>query len=154
MKKLYNPFLFRIIPIVILTILTAYGSNCDTSSSNGGNTVPQEILGNWKLIEQTGALQDICPNETVLFESSGNATLTCPNSNSITRTFTVSNNVLTYTQSGVSYGLQILNSGNLYLTGQNVSRNLEYQKITDSVINISPDSKPGSNNSSEGGLVK
>ena len=151
MKNHFKLFLFKLLPVIILVCMTAFGSDCENSSNSNGNTIPQEILGNWKLIEQTGALQDICPNETVVYESSGIATLTCPNANSITRNFSVSNNVLTYTQSGISYGLQILDNGNLYLTGQSVSRNLLYQKVTDSVINNSINKKAESNNSSEEG---
>ena len=149
MKNNYRLFLFKMYSVSIFAFLVISGSNCENTTDS--NVIPQEILGNWKLIEQTGALQDICPNETVVFDASGVATLTCPNSNSITRNYGVSNSVLTYTQSGVAYGLQIQQNGNLYLTGQNVSRNLLYQKVTDSVVNTDLNNKAESVNSSEEG---
>lgn len=149
MKNNYRLFLVKLFSVSVFAFLVISGSNCENSTEN--NVIPQEILGNWKLIEQTGALQDICPNETVVYESSGIATLTCPNLNAITRNYNVSNSILTYTQSGIAYGLQILSDGNLYLTGQNVSRNLLYQKVTDSVINDDLNNKAKSINSSEEG---
>ena len=76
-------------------------------------------------------MQDICPDENVNFQSNGIALLTCPNSTQISRDFNVSNNVLNYTQSSVSYDVVFSNnSQTLELKGKNVSRDLTYQKLS------------------------
>lgn len=115
---------------LIMVYMTVTGSECQDALNALVPEVPGDIVGNWKLIEQTGSLQDICPDETVVFQSSGQALLTCPNSNTITRNFEVVNNVLTYTQTSISYNMEYSNNNQeLLLTGSNVSRNLKYQRI-------------------------
>lgn len=135
---------------VILIFLTTTGGDCEKILS-GGN-VPSEMVGNWKLTEQTGALQDICPDETINFQSSGVAVLTCPNSTSVNRNFSVSNNVLTYTETSVSYQIQFLNGNtDIQLYGQNISRNLKYHKVVTADYPIEQGNSMNSKNSSEGG---
>jgi len=146
-KYIFDSLKFLSLLFLIFIMIT--GSDCENLINN--NVVPQEILGNWKLIEQTGALQDICPNETVFFEASGNATLTCPNSNSIVRNYTVSNSILTYSQSGVSYSLSFPGSDTLLMNGQNVSRSLLYVKLLTGRVFISNANESRSINSSEEG---
>ena len=153
MKSIYNLKFLKLLVSLSLIALSITGSECNEILEDN-SVIPQEIVGDWKLIEQTGALQDICPDENVNFQSGGVATLTCPNASAITRNFEVVNSVLTYTQTNISYGLQILDNGKLLLTGQNVSRNLKYEKI----ITADRQSKAGTEqealNSSEGGIVK
>ena len=49
-----------------------------------------------------GNLQDVCLGEIAQF-SGGTATLTCPNSSPVTRSYSYTSNVLTYTSTGVKY---------------------------------------------------
>lgn len=138
---------------LILVYMTVTGSECQDALNALVPEVPGDIVGNWKLIEQTGSQQDICPDETVVFQSSGQAQLTCPNSNTITRNFEVVNNVLTYTQTSISYNMEYSNNNQeLLLTGSNVSRNLKYQRIvtvSEPVINTPLDRMNNFINSSD-----
>jgi len=128
-KSLYKGFL-TFISVSIIFFLTITGSECEDALNSIAPDVPGDIVGNWKLTEQTGAAQDICPDETVVFQTSGQAQLTCPNSNSISRNFQVVNNVLTYTETSISYNVEFANSNQeLLLTGANVNRNLKYQRV-------------------------
>ena len=128
--KLFSNRILYLVCATILVYMTITGSECEDALNSLIPEVPGEVVGNWKLIEQTGSLQDICPDETVVFQSSGQAQLTCPNSNTITRNFEVVNNVLTYTQTSISYNMEYSNNNQeLLLTGSNVSRNLKYQRI-------------------------
>lgn len=138
----------KILIALILISLSLSGSDCEKLIQNN-EVIPQDLAGNWKLSEQTGALQDICPNETVNFQLNGVAQLTCPNSQTITRNFTVQDNSLKYTQTSVSYKIQTLNNDTLYLLGQNVSRNLIYLKISADEMNVPGSTKNDSFNSSE-----
>lgn len=147
MKSLYIKK-YRILITLILISLSFSGSDCEKILQNN-ESIPQELAGNWKLAEQTGALLDICPDETVNFQLTGVAQLTCPNSTTITRNFTVQDNSLKYTQSAVSYKIQTLNSDTLYLLGQNVSRNLRYLKISADEMNVPGDANTDSFNSSD-----
>ena len=66
-----------------------------------GNQV--NLVGSWKFTQHLGGIRDICFGEVVEFNSGGTATLTCPNQAPLTRTYTVSNNVLTYSETNVQY---------------------------------------------------
>ncbi|MBX7043795.1 MAG: hypothetical protein K1X85_12930, partial [Ignavibacteria bacterium] len=91
----------------------------------------------WKLVLQTGAQQDICTDETVNFQDNGIAILACPNSQQISRQYTVSNNVLTYTETSIAYDVVFSNNQQtLELKGKNVSRNLTYSKQTTSPADV------------------
>jgi len=147
-NKIHNR-IFRFILIFFLIALPLAGSDCEKALISNGN-VPQQMVGNWKLVEQTGALIDICAGETINFQVNGVAVLTCPNSNSISRDFRVENNLLTYTQTSVEYSVQTLTNDSLYLLGQNVSRNLRYLKIITDDGFITNGDAQRLNNSSEG----
>lgn len=141
----------RVITILLFSVLIALpmtGSDCEKALVSNGN-VPQQMVGNWKLVEQTGALFDICSDETINFQVNGVAVLTCPNSNSISRDFRVENDVLTYSQTSVAYTIQTLTNDSLYLLGQNVSRNLRYLKIITYNEIITNGGTAGLKNSSE-----
>lgn len=113
---------------LILISFSLFAGNCDKTTEPQPNTL-EELIGNWELSTQTGALQDICPGETVNFQSNGIALLKCPNTDIISREYSVENYVLTYIQSDIIYDIDIINSDTLYLIGNNVSRNLLYLKI-------------------------
>lgn len=113
---------------LLLISFSFSGGNCDKILENQ-NDVPEEMIGDWILSAQTGALQDICDGEVVNFQSTGIAELTCPQSETITRNFKVESGELTYTETSVTYSIETLNNDTLYLLGENVSRNLLYLKI-------------------------
>ena len=123
------------------------GTECE-NILNGGSA-PEDLLGRWQLVRQTGALQDVCEGETVEFQTS-TATLKCPNQSEIIRNYTASNGVLTY-ETGVSYDFTVrTESGTtkLDLIGRNISRNLYYDKIiTDKDISIFKESSDGKTSS-------
>lgn len=131
---------FHFISFLILISLCFSGSDCEKILENNQN-IPSDIIGDWILVTQTGALQDICPDENVKFQSTGTALLSCPNSTVISRDYTIQDNVLNYTQAGISYSIQNLTADSLYLLGQNVSRNLLYLKIIASDKNSDPNLK-------------
>ncbi len=147
-KKENRNRIFQFLLLFSFIALPLTGSDCEKALVSNGN-VPQQMLGNWKLVEQTGALIDICADETINFQVNGVAILTCPNSNSISRDFRVENDALTYTQTTVVYTIQTLTNDSLYLLGQNVSRNLRYLKIiTDDAV-MKNNGAADLNNSSE-----
>ena len=141
MRSLIKIKSFHFISVLILISLSVSGSDCDKLLDNN-TIVPEAIIGDWVLDTQTGALQDICSGETVKFQSTNIALLTCPNATTISRDFTIENTTLKYTQSAVSYEIDVLNNDTLSLIGQNVSRNLVYLKIPSSE-NL--EGKPNSN---------
>lgn len=133
-KNLLKVFLF-----ISIFSFAFMGTECEQLLNGGGSTDPQDLLGRWQLVRQTGALQDVCDNETLEFQNSTTALLQCPQQTQITRSYTASTSgVLTY-QTGVSYNYEVrTESGTtkLDLIGSNVSRNLYYDKIiaTEDVI--------------------
>ncbi len=140
--------LLRFLILLILISFAVTAGDCEKILDGG--SIPSELVGNWVLIEQTGALQDICADETINFQSSGIAQLTCPNSGTRSRNFSVQNNILTYTETDVSYDIEFINN-NLNLYGRNVSRNLKYQRIITDNIPIVYEGITLSKNSSEAG---
>ncbi|MEO6695377.1 MAG: hypothetical protein ABIY50_05775 [Ignavibacteria bacterium] len=145
-KKLIR--IFHILLTILLVTLSLTGSDCEKALTNNGN-IPAEMLGNWKLVAQSGSLIDICSDETINFQANGVAVLTCPNSTSISRNFSIGNNILTYTETSVEYNIQTLTSDSLYLEGQNVSRNLTYLKVITSNVSGNSTEASNFNNSSE-----
>lgn len=149
MKIISKSKLLHALTVLILISLSITGSECDKVLSDNGN-VPGILLGDWQLASQTGALQDICPQERVNYQSSFIAQLTCPGSTPITRDFEIENDVLTYTQTSISYDVEFSeNDTKLALYGKNVSRNLFYEKVITSVNPPAPEEKTEFNNSSE-----
>ena len=141
--------LFKLIILfALIGSLPLTGSDCDNGIIGNGTT--GSILGTWYLTGMTGYLQDICAGEIVNFDSTGIATLQCPNSSPITRNYTVSNNILTYTETGVQYDITNLSSTTLILEGRNVGRTLSYSRQPADYLSNYPESKSeAGNNSSE-----
>ena len=119
----------RTIILLALISLPFIATDCANAILNGTNT--GDVKGSWQLNDIQGNLQDVCLGETAVFPSStgGTATLTCPNNNPRSRIYTVSNNVLTYTETGVAYDISS-DASTLTLTGtNNLGRKLIYTKI-------------------------
>ena len=151
MKNKFNNYrrIIQSFIITILIMLSVTGSDCEKVLVDD-NTVPQELIGDWQLTDQTGAQQDICPQEVVTFQSTGIAKLTCPGSDEISRDFTLENNILSYTQTSIAYDAEFSEDNlNLSLYGRNVSRNLFYQKIVTADIQNSSNKKTDFINSSD-----
>lgn len=149
MKNIHKvkPLICIAVLLSALVYITTSGSSCNELISSP--SVPDAMKGNWKLVLQTGAQQDICTDETVNFQDNGIAILACPNSQQISRQYTVSNNVLTYTETSVAYDVVFSNNQQtLELKGKNVSRNLTYSKQTSAPAEISG-GRAGSTTSSD-----
>jgi hypothetical protein len=148
LKKYSSIFLKIFLLLVLAGYFPLTGSDCNGNNIIGGS--PGEIYGSWSLTEITGYLQDVCEGEQVTFDTTGIATLRCPKSNPITRSFTVSNDVLTYTETGVQYDITTLTTNTLVLSGRNVGRTLTYTKIpADAFSKSNTGNINGGNNSSE-----
>lgn len=157
MKKMSKVVTIRIITILMLVSLPMLGSDCEDII----NQVTQDpcttgdITGNWTYIYNSGTLLDICPGEVVNFPNNtgGTATLTCPNQSGITRSYTVSNQILTYTETSVKYQICFDSDGHLVLNGIGTGRTLYYSSsISDkksSEGNVTNDKKASNLNSSE-----
>jgi len=139
----------RTIILLVLISLPFIASDCANSILGGGTG--GDVKGQWQLNQVQGNLQDVCLGEIASFPSStsGTATLTCPNQAPISRTYTVSNNVLTY-QTGVAYNITS-DATTLTLSGANsLGRKLIYTKIgTDTKIESSGKDNNSLHNSSD-----
>ncbi|MBS1514829.1 MAG: hypothetical protein JSS63_07345 [Bacteroidetes bacterium] len=122
--RVFNSLLF-----LGLISLSFIGSNCnDVLNALTGD----DITGTWQLDTQGGAQYDICSTESVQFNN-GTATLTCPGSSSISRSYSTSGGVLEYTQTGIRYNYSVTSGSgpsSLTLTGINVNRILKYKKTS------------------------
>lgn len=152
---LFNSYLIngsRILKFFLLMILISFpliASDCQKALTNE-QTIPDKFLGNWRLVQQTGALQDICPQEYVNFRSDGVAELTCPDSQTILRAYSLTNTELKYDQTSLHYEYEFTDSDQkLNLYGVNVSRNLFYEKVTADNTGAVKGSGNDQNNSSE-----
>ena len=136
-----------ILLLALLGSLPLTGSDCENGIIGSG--VTGDIVGTWQLTSVTGYLQDVCTGEIVTYDSNGTATLQCPNSNAITRNYTVSNSVLTYTETGVQYDITTLSNTTLILEGKNIGRNLSYTRMPADYVNTNTEnpSKSGKNSS-------
>jgi hypothetical protein len=114
----------KVLLLLLLLSLPFIGSDCNDTVANS----PADLSGTWKLGYIGGNLQDVCMGEVVTYQSNGTATLQCPGSSAITRNFTVSNSVLTYTQTNVQYRITDLTATTLTLNGVNVGRILGYYR--------------------------
>ncbi|MCX7878432.1 MAG: hypothetical protein N2510_07315 [Ignavibacteria bacterium] len=137
--------------LLVISILSLpfLGSDCDDVINN--ISTPTDISGTWNLNFSMGNLNDVCPGETVQFQSNGVAVLTCPGRSPVNRTYTVSGNTLTYTETNVKYSVTLENNNqNMTLTGINVNRVLYYSKQI-SASSLKPDVKDNNSfsNSSE-----
>lgn len=137
-----------ILMLALLGSLPLTGSDCENNVLGGGTT--GNIIGTWNLTHMAGYLQDVCEGEQVTFDTTGTATLQCPNMNPITRSYTVSNNVLTYTETSIQYDVTTLTNTTLVLTGKNIGRTLTYTKIpADGYSSYAPENTKKGFNSSE-----
>jgi hypothetical protein len=124
------------------------GSDCDDTIISNGTT--GNIIGSWELVSIQGNLQDVCPGEIVTYDTTGIATLQCPNQNPITRNYTVSNNILSYTETGIQYDITTLSSTTLVLEGRNVGRTLSYTRQPADKVIIPANTRQGANSSETG----
>ena len=128
----------RTIVVAVIISLSFIGSDCNEILENitsdcTGNQV--DLLGQWKFTQHLGGIRDICFGEIVEYTSGGTATLTCPNQTPVTRNYTVSSNVLTYTETNIKYCISG-DADELTLTGTNNNRILYYVKvISDDKVN-------------------
>ena len=116
---------------LLIALFGIINSGCNLVN-DPGSTSAADLIGVWELYKQTGALQDVCPNEILKLSADGTAKLQCPNQTEISRNYTAVNGVLTYTQTGVSFDFYVVtktSSTTLELYGKNVSRNLFYNKV-------------------------
>jgi hypothetical protein len=98
MNKNYFKALKYVIFMILLGI-TLTGTECEKLLTNSG-----DISGSWTLVKMEGNLQDVCLGESATF-TNGTASLQCPGMTTVTKSYTYSNGVLTYTASGVSYNV-------------------------------------------------
>lgn len=137
----------RMIKLLLLISLASFplmGGDCGNSVI-GGN--PGELAGKWQLVYMTGYLEDVCMGEVVNYFTNGTVTLQCPGEQMITRSYSVSDNVLTYSPSGLQYDITSLTTNSLILTGRNVARTLTYNKLPADALTKTGSGK--GNNSSE-----
>lgn len=128
--------IMRLLTAGLLMYVMLCGGDC-SELTNDPVPVPDELVGSWKLVLQTGALQDICPDEVVNFQASRVALLTCPNSQQISRDYSAENNILRYIATEIEYDIVFSNNQQtLELNGRNVSRNLTYQKQTAGAVTL------------------
>jgi len=129
MKSRYIFRIFNSLLCLALLSLSFMAANCNDILNALGT---DDVTGTWLLTDQAGSQYDICNNETVVFSTS-TATLTCPSSSPITRSYTAAGGVLTYTDTGVSYNYSVSsNTGGVLLTmtNNNLHRTLQYTKQT------------------------
>ena len=116
---------FKYLLIIVSLSFAFTGAECEKLLTANG-----DVSGTWQLVKMEGNLQDVCLGEIAEF-SNGSATLTCPNSSPVTRSYSYTNNVLTYTASGVSYNVSFssVNSvDKMILRASGIQRVLTYDK--------------------------
>lgn len=128
MNKLLQKTKF-ILVLIPLLYLTTTGADCEKLLTGEGS-VNQQLLGTWRMTSIEGSLQDICYNERVQFQSNNVALLQCPGGNEISRNYSATSSVLTYTTSGIEYDILNLTTTQVELRGRNVNRTLYYTKIS------------------------
>jgi hypothetical protein len=118
--------------ILLITLLwfPLIGSDCAKTLSG----TPTSVIGNWELVKMLGNSQDVCLGEIANFQSTGTATLTCPNVTPIQRTYTYSGDILTFTETNLSYSVAFTTQNGvqkMVLTGRNgVDRVLTYDQLS------------------------
>ncbi len=121
----------RTLTVLICLGFSLTGMDCSKLLDSNTDNIA-DVVGNWTLQSQTGALNDVCGGETVQYALDHSAVLLCPGQTSITRTVTVTNGTITYQGSNNQYKYEVNTTTNpqqLTLTGVNISRNLLYKKI-------------------------
>lgn len=127
MTKIFTKGFKYLLAVFALSIAFT-GAECEKLLTN----VSGDVSGSWKLVKMEGNLQDVCLGETAEFNS-GTATLRCPGSTAITRSYTYSNNVLTYTASGLVYNVSfsaVNGVDKMILRASGIQRVLTYDKIS------------------------
>ncbi|TRZ64488.1 hypothetical protein D4R20_02655 [bacterium] len=125
MKK--GLFYLKTALFVLLILFGVIGSNCN----NLLDPTAGSISGTWMLVKMEGNLQDVCLGENLEFQSS-QAVLTCPGANPVTRPYTYTNSVLSYTTAGISYDVtftSVNGVSKMVLTGKGIERVLTYNKL-------------------------
>ncbi|MCE1164338.1 MAG: hypothetical protein LWX07_02925 [Bacteroidetes bacterium] len=123
-KKYFTALKYVILAGVMGLSLT--GTECEKLLNSTGS-----IDGSWTLVKMEGNLQDVCLGESANF-ANGVATLRCPGKSAVTRNYTYTNNVLTYSASGISYDVSFNTVNGVYkmiLTASGtVDRKLTYDQ--------------------------
>ena len=128
---------YKVLKSILLISLLCFpvlGTNCEkvVDALTGSNN--DTVIGTWTLVKMLGNAQDVCLGERAVFGSSGSVSLTCPNSSTITRSYTFNNYVLTYASNNLSYNVTfstVNGIDKMTLTGRNgVERELTYDKIS------------------------
>ncbi|MFZ4590683.1 MAG: hypothetical protein ACOYN6_06775 [Ignavibacteria bacterium] len=119
---------FKYLLIIVALSFAFTGAECEKllTAANG------DVSGTWQLSKMEGNLQDVCLGENAVF-SGGTATLTCPGVSPITRSYTFTNNVLTYTTSGLSYNVSfsaVNGVDKMILRATGIQRVLTYDKLS------------------------
>jgi len=118
---------FKYLLIVVAFGFALTGAQCEKLLTATG-----DVSGTWKLVKMEGNLQDVCLGEIAEFNGSS-ATLTCPNSSPVTKNYSYTNNVLTYTASGVSYTVSFSATNGvdkMILRASGIERVLTYDKLS------------------------
>lgn len=120
---------FKYLLSIFVLSLAFTGAECEDILNN---LVEGDVSGSWELVKMEGNLQDVCIGEIATFNN-GSATLRCPGASSVTKSYTYSNNVLTYTASGVSYTVsftQVNGIDKMILRASGIERVLTYDKYS------------------------
>jgi hypothetical protein len=144
-KPKYQIKAVKLLILVLIISFPLMGSDCGKAIVGGA---PGDLMGKWQLVFMTGYLQDVCSGEVVDYFSNGTVTLQCPGKEQITRSYTVSNDVLTYQPSGLQYNITSLTTTSLVLSGVNVGRTLTYNRLPDDYV-VKDNGNSKSINSSE-----
>jgi hypothetical protein len=122
---------YKVLKFILLSTLLCFpllGTDC----SKLLDSTPTSVTGSWTLVKMLGNAQDVCLGESAVFDGNGNATLTCPNSSPVQKTYTYSGDVLTYTTNSLSYDVAFSTVNGVQkmtLTGRNsIERVLTYDQ--------------------------
>jgi hypothetical protein len=128
MTKAFTKGFKYLLGIFVLS-LAFTGAECEDILNN---IVAGDVSGSWQLVKMEGNLQDVCLGEIATFNN-GTATLRCPGAASVTKSYTYSNNVLTYTASGVAYTVsftQVNGVDKMILRASGIERVITYDKYS------------------------
>jgi len=117
---------FKYLLVVVALSFAFTGAECEKLLNAGAG----DVTGSWKLVKMEGNLQDVCLGETANFNS-GTATLTCPGTTAVTKSYSFTNNVLTYTASGLKYDVSFAVTNGvdkMILRATGIERVLTYDK--------------------------
>ncbi|MBI5403177.1 MAG: hypothetical protein HY959_07230 [Ignavibacteriae bacterium] len=124
---------YKVLKLFVISAILCFpllGTEC----SKLLDSTPTTVTGSWDLVKMLGNAQDVCLGERAVFDGNGIATLTCPNSSPVTRAYTYTDDVLTYTSNNLSYTVTFSNVNSVQkmtLTGRNgVDRELTYDLIS------------------------